>query len=575
MRLIHCGVLGRSFATASNRWTAWRPQHAALPLRNKRMPDIALYNTLTRTKQPLVPLVPGRIGMYVCGPTVYDDCHIGHLMGPVLFDAIARWLTVRGFQVRLVNNITDIDDKIINRSLQTGEAWDSITKRYTAQYRGYLDRLHVHTITDHPKCSDYIAQMITYISDLIARERAYVAHDGVYYDVQKQHGYGKLSGRKLDEMLAGVRIERDASLRHPADFAVWKLAKPGEPSWPSPWGAGRPGWHIECSVMSHETLGATFDIHGGGDDLKFPHHENEIAQGEAHGGHYAQCWMHNGLIQYEGVKVGKSDPRMKDKEFARQFRADHLLDTYGPATVRFLLMQGHYRRPNDFAPSALTAARTALGKIHRQLGELMVQASTPNLEQLIAQPLSENAAKLREQFIAAMDDDFNTGAAIAALFGLLAEARKPSEAHKVGEARELLTLVRDLGRLLGLFIPGDERDTAERHVAQDGTLQQVMELVLSLRHDVRAQRDFAAADEMRTILASADITVKDGPAGAQWSGGADQALSLNAAMQIVLQRRSVVRAVKDFATADRIRDALKKAGITVSDSATGATWSVG
>jgi cysteinyl-tRNA synthetase len=535
------------------------------------MPDISLYNTLTRTKQRLAPLVPGRIGMYVCGPTVYDDCHIGHLMGPVLFDAIARWLTVRGLQVRLVNNITDIDDKIINRSLQTGEAWDSITKRYTAQYRGYLDRLHVNTITDHPKCSDYIPQMITYINDLIQQNRAYVAHDGVYYDVQQQTGYGKLSGRKLDEMLAGVRIERDASLRHPADFALWKLAKPGEPSWSSPWGAGRPGWHIECSVMSHETLGATFDIHGGGDDLKFPHHENEIAQGEAHGGHYAQCWMHNGLIQYEGVKVGKSDPRMKDKEFARQFRADHLLDTYGPATVRFLLMQGHYRRPNDFAPSALTAARTALGKMHRQLGALMQQSSSPQLADLGAKTFSEPVAKLRDQFIAAMDDDFNTGAAIAALFGLLAEARKMSDVP----AAEVLILVRDLGRMLGLFVPGDERDTAERQTAQDGTLQHVMELVLSLRHDVRAQRDFAAADDIRTMLATAEITIKDSPAGAQWSGGADNEKALHAAMQVVLQRRSVARAAKDFATADRIRDALKKAGITVSDAAQGATWQLG
>ena len=265
-----------------------------------------IHNTLTRTKQPLEPLVPGQIGMYVCGPTVYDDCHIGHLMGPILFDAIARWLIARGYRVRFVNNITDIDDKIINRSLATGEPWESITQRYTAQYLSYLKRLHVVTVTDHPRCSDYIPSMISYIEDLMTKQRAYAAADGVYYDVQRQQSYGKLSGRKLDDMKAGSRIERDAALHHPGDFALWKQAKPNEPSWESPWGRGRPGWHIECSVMSHDTLGATFDIHGGGDDLKFPHHENEIAQGEAHGGGYARCWMHNGLIQYDGVKIGKS-----------------------------------------------------------------------------------------------------------------------------------------------------------------------------------------------------------------------------------------------------------------------------
>jgi cysteinyl-tRNA synthetase len=535
------------------------------------MPTIHLHNTLTRTKQPLVPLTPGRIGMYVCGPTVYDDCHIGHLMGPVLFDAVARWLVARGYQVRFVNNITDIDDKIINRSLATGEAWDSITKRYTAQYLGYLKRLHVVTVTDHPRCSDYIPPMIAYIADLIAKDRAYVAADGVYYDVQQQNGYGKLSGRKLDEMKAGARIERDSSLRHPADFALWKHAKPGEPSWDSPWGKGRPGWHIECSVMSHETLGETFDIHGGGDDLKFPHHENEIAQGEAHGGGYARCWMHNGLIQYDGVKVGKSDPRMKDPSFSRQFKADHLLDTYGASTVRFLLMQGHYRRPNDFAPAALSAARTALGKLHRQLGTLLDEAGQPALEEILARPLSEAAAKLRHDVVAAMDDDFNTGAAIAALFGLIGEAKRAS-----GPAvTELLRLVRDLGRLIGLFQPGDGADTVEATSAGDQLLAPVMELVLALRQDVRARRDFATSDRIRDTLATAGLAIKDGKEGATWSMGSEgQTKPLDAAMQVVIDLRAAARGSKDFATADRIRNALTAAGITVADGASGASWSV-
>jgi cysteinyl-tRNA synthetase len=534
------------------------------------MPTIHLHNTLTRTKQPLEPLSPGRIGMYVCGPTVYDDCHIGHLMGPILFDAVARWLIARGYQVRFVNNITDIDDKIINRSIATGEPWDAITKRYTAQYLGYLKRLHVVTVTDHPRCSDYIAPMIAYIQDLIAKERAYVAADGVYYDVQKQQGYGKLSGRKLDDMKAGARIERDASLHHPADFALWKQAKPSEPSWDSPWGKGRPGWHIECSVMSHETLGETFDIHGGGDDLKFPHHENEIAQGEAHGGGYARCWMHNGLIQYDGVKVGKSDPRMKDPGFAKQFKADHLLDTYGAATVRFLLMQGHYRRPNDFAPTALSAARTALGKLHRQLGALLDEAGAATLEEILTRPLPEVAARLRHDVVAAMDDDFNTGAAIAALFGLVGEAKRAA-GH---ESTLLLRLVRDLGRLIGLFQPGDGADTVEQQAGSDDLLAPVMTLVLALRQEVRARRDFATADRIRDTLATAGIAVKDGKDGATWSvvvAGNQQ--PLDAAMQVVIDLRAGARTAKDFATADRIRDGLTALRITVADGPTGATWS--
>jgi cysteinyl-tRNA synthetase len=476
--------------------------------------SLTVYNTLTRTAAPFVPLLPGKVGMYLCGPTVYDDCHIGHLMGPVLFDAVARWFAVRGFQVRLVNNITDIDDKIINRALATGEPWEAITQRYTAQYLGYLARLQVNTVTDNPKCSEYIPQMVTYIQELIAGDRAYVAADGVYYDVQKQAGYGKLSGRKLSEMVAGSRIERDASLRHPADFALWKLAKPGEPAWSSPWGAGRPGWHIECSVMSNETLGATFDIHAGGDDLKFPHHENEIAQGEAHGGKYACCWMHNGLIQYEGKKVGKSDERMRDPNFRRQFMADHLLDTYGAATVRFLLLQGHYRRPNDFAPGALTAARTALGRLHQAFGPLLDEPGTPLLADLEALAVPEAVAKLRTQFITAMDDDFNTGQAIAAVFSLVSEGKKASsQVH--------LRLARDLGRLLGLFMPGDGKDTAAAggSAADDETLGKVMALVLQIRQQARAKRDFATSDLIRDRLKEAGLVVKDAKDGATWERG--------------------------------------------------------
>ncbi len=478
---------------------------------------IVIHNTLTRRSEPFAPLRQGEVGMYVCGPTVYADCHIGHLMGPAIFDAVARWLTARGHRVRFVNNITDIDDKIINRSRETGEAWQAITERIIAQYNGWLAKLHVRTITDQPRCTQYVAQMVRYVSELVATGRAYAAADGVYYDVLKQPGYGKLSGRRLDDEEAGSRVERDAHLHHPADFALWKLAKPGEPSWPSPWGDGRPGWHIECSVMSSELLGRDFDIHGGGDDLKFPHHENEIAQAEAHGDGYARCWMHNGLVQYEGVKVGKSDPRMKDPAFSRQFMADHLIGTYGAPTIRFLLLSGHYRRPIDFAPAAIGAAKTALTRLLKQLG---ARASAPaavadaaGLAALLATALPPVADKARSAFCAALDDDFNTGAAIAQLFTLASEANKATGA----EREAVLDACAGLGRILGLFQPGDlEVLAGNTGGAGDERLAKVMGLVLELRQKARANRDFATSDVIRDQLKAAGITVKDGKDGATW-----------------------------------------------------------
>ncbi|MCK6487854.1 MAG: cysteine--tRNA ligase [Planctomycetes bacterium] len=472
---------------------------------------IQVYNTLTRQKQPLTPVQAGQVGMYLCGPTVYDDCHIGHLMGPVLYDAVARWLRARGLAVRFVNNITDIDDKIIARAQASGESWQDITAHYTAQYFDLLRRLHVVTITDHPRCTGHVPQMVDYIADLVRSGRAYVAEDGVYYEVSQQPGYGKLSGRRLDEMVADAEKEGKLAhgLRSRADFALWKRVKPGEPSWPSPWGDGRPGWHIECSVMSLHTLGATFDIHAGGEELKFPHHENEIAQGEAHGGGYAQVWMHNNLVQFEGAKVSKSDPRMRDPAFRRQFQALAVVEGHGAAVVRFLLLNGHYRRPVDFAPSNIGAIRTALGRLHRAVGDLLDAPGDAALDEILARQLPAEGARHRERFVAAMDDDFNTGAAIAELFGLAALAAKGGTAERL--------LLRDLGRLIGLFQPGDGKDTvAPTAAADDGTLGKVMALVLELRQKARADRDFATSDLIRDRLKEAGIAVKDAKDGATW-----------------------------------------------------------
>ena len=522
---------------------------------------IAIYDTLSREKRPFVPLVPGQVGIYLCGPTVYDDCHIGHVAGPTLFDAAARWLRARGYQVRLVNNITDIDDKIITRARATGEPWEAITKRYTEQYFGYLRALQVETITDHPRCSDYIPQMVAYIGDLVARDRAYVvAGDGVDFDVARHQGYGKLSGRRIEDQQAGSRIERDAGLRHPADFCLWKLAKPGEPSWDSPWGGGRPGWHIECSVMSTALLGANFDIHAGGDDLKFPHHENEIAQAEAHSGCYANCWMHNGLLQFEGTKIGKSDPRMKEPAFRDQFRLDRLLATYGAPTVRFLLLQGHYRRPSDFAPQHLGAQRTALGRLHKLLGATLAEPGVRTLAAIADDAATD--ATLRdayERFCAVMDDDFRTGDAIAVLFQLADFARKADDVH----APLALRLTRDLGRLLGLFMPGDERTTLGEAVGEDTRLGAAMRALLPLRQPVRAARDFATADRIRARLGTVGIVVKDSKDVSHWeaSGDAEAAARLTVVVAVVMELVDGARARGDGAAAERALGELAAAGL--------------
>ncbi len=471
--------------------------------------SIQIYNTLSRAKAPFEPIEAGKVGMYVCGPTVYDDCHIGHLMGPVLFDAIARWFAVRKYDVRFVINITDVDDKIINRSLATGEAWTEITARYTQQYYDFLQDLRVETVTDNPKCSEYIPRMITYIADLVKEDRAYAVSSGVYFDVSKQQGYGKLSGRKVDDMIAGARVESDSELRSPADFCLWKAAKKGEPSWESPWGAGRPGWHIECSVMATDKLGDNFDIHGGGDDLKFPHHENEIAQSEAHSGCYANCWMHNGLIQYDRVKIGKSDPRMKDPDFSKQFNARYLIDEHGAAVMRFFLLQGHYRRPFDFAPKNIVSAAAALTKLHKLLGPLMAEESAVRGPAVLEVALDDELQSLRDQFAAAMDDDFNTGAAISQLFSISNLARK-----RVGDAQtQALIMLRDCGRLLGLFQPVDAQVAT---AADDGAFDGVMSLLLELRQTARENRDFASSDLIRDRLGDMGIVIKDSKDGASW-----------------------------------------------------------
>ena len=532
---------------------------------------IQLYDSVSRTKRPLDPLQPGKVGMYVCGPTVYDDCHVGHLMGPVVFDTVARWLLARGHEVRFVNNITDIDDKIINRAIESGEDWSTIAERYTAQYLGFLKELSVVTVTDHPRCSEYVQAMVDFIADLVAGDMAYQASDGVYFDVSQHEGYGKLSGRKLDDMLAGARIQASEGLRHPADFALWKNVKPGEPSWESPWGPGRPGWHIECSVMSSQLLGRTFDIHGGGDDLKFPHHENEIAQSEAHGDGYARHWMHNGLIQYEGRKISKSDPRMQEESFSQQFQARWLLDRFGPSAVRFFLLRTPYGRPVDFGPKVLDGAQKGLIRALKLLAPVLDQESDRDLEAICAVPLEENLDKARASFCTAMDDDFNTGEAIAQLFTLARDLREvPEEARTPG-----LEVLRDLGRILGLFQLGDTGlGEGLGEGGDQALLGKVLGALLSVRETARSASEFATADGVRDLLVAQGVDVNDSAEGAAWSVGSGGAPDLEGLLNGAMDLREAARERGDYATGDAIRDRLGEAGVSVQDAAGRSNWTL-
>lgn len=495
---------------------------------------IKIFSSLSQQKTELKTLNPGAVKMYVCGPTVYDDCHLGHLMGPVIFDSIARWLKASQYKVTFVNNITDIDDKIINRSKATGENWLDITHRYTNQYWDFLKELHVITITDFPKCSEYISQMIEYTQSLIDKNRAYSAEDGVYYDIGKQKDYGKLTRRDVKDMIAGARVESSCTLKHQADFCLWKLAKPGEPSWDSPWGKGRPGWHLECSVMSNTLLGSSFDIHGGGDDLKFPHHENELAQGEAYGGNYATYWMHNGILQYEGVKIGKSDPRMKDPVFAEQFKARYLVNKYGPATIRFFLLQGLYRRPIDFAPQNIENASISLGKILKLIEPQIATTKELTIDQILALPNAEIIKKQAEAFIQAMNDDFNTGMALGQVFSMVKEVKKLEGSEK----DTAITTILHLGRLLGLF---QANDTIEIKKAPSSIPADKMDIIINL---------IKSFDTTFSATANFDET-----------------------MQKLLLQRTDFRKQKNFTASDKIRDTLKTTGIQITDSPTGPTWS--
>ena len=471
---------------------------------------ITLYNTLTRQKEEFVPLNPENVRMYVCGMTVYDYCHLGHARVLVVFDMIARWLRQHGYPLTYVRNITDIDDKIIARANENGETIGELTARFIAAMNEDSDALGVLRPDIEPKATEHIGQMIAMIEDLVTNGKAYPAPNGdVYYAVREFAAYGQLSGKSLDDLRAGERVDVDTNKRDPLDFVLWKAAKPGEPSWESPWGNGRPGWHIECSAMGGELFGQTFDIHGGGADLQFPHHENEIAQScGAHGGlcghdaphaagkrinSHVKYWLHNGFIRVDNEKMSKS--------LGNFFTIRDVLKKYAPEVVRFFILRAHYRSPLNYSDAHLDDAKNSLARLYNTLGNVQAAEFT----------VREDANDYTRRFFAAMDDDFNTAEAMSVLFELA------NEANKTGST-ELAGCLKALGGTLGL-LQDDPQHFLQSGGEEGGLSADEIEALIAQRKTARETKNWAESDRIRDLLAEHKILLKDGADGTTWTRG--------------------------------------------------------
>lgn len=452
---------------------------------------LTIFNSLQREKQAFTPIEPGKVRMYVCGMTVYDYCHLGHARVMVSFDAVYRWFKARGFEVTYVRNITDIDDKIIRRAAENGEPIEVLTQRFITAMHEDADALGVLRPDHEPRATEFVPQMQDLIRQLEANGLAYKAADGdVNYSVRKFEGYGKLSGKSLDDLRAGERVEVDTAKQDPLDFVLWKHAKPGEPAWPSPWGEGRPGWHIECSAMSSQLLGKHFDIHGGGQDLQFPHHENEIAQSEgAHGCTFVNYWMHNGFVRVDNEKMSKS--------LGNFFTIREVLKQYDPEVIRFFILRAHYRSPLNYSDAHLNDARASLDTLYFTLRDVPPQAVVLDWSQPYA-----------ARFQAAMDDDFDTHGAIAVLFEVAQEARRSNDAQLSG-------LLKALAEVLGL-LTRDPMAYLRAPVGEAGLPEAEIEALIVQRIAAKQARNFAEADRVREQLKAAGIVLEDGPQGTTW-----------------------------------------------------------
>jgi cysteinyl-tRNA synthetase len=471
--------------------------------------SLQLYNSLTRKKETFTPLKPGKVGMYVCGVTVYDYCHVGHARVMVVFDIINRWLQQLGYDVDYVRNFTDVDDKIIQRASERGIGIDVLTDEMIAAFHEDIDSLGCLQPRHEPRATAHMAEMITMIGALVEQGRAYVSGSGdVLYAVRSFDGYGQLSGKNIDELESGSRVEVDASKRDPLDFVLWKMAKPGEPAWGSPWGSGRPGWHIECSAMSCAHLGDTFDIHGGGMDLKFPHHENEIAQARAaNGGGFAHYWLHNGFVNINAEKMSKS--------LGNFFTIREVTAKYHPEVLRMFMLGTHYRSPLDFSDSALDAAKAGLDRLYETARRIQREMRDVRCEMSDVRcrtddsVISHLTSNIVPAFTESMNDDFNTPEALACLFDVSRSLNKGLDA---GE--DVSELVAQFAAMCGVL--GIVQHDVESWFKGDNVDAERIEALISERAAAKKARDFARADAIRDELATEGIVLEDSPTGTTW-----------------------------------------------------------
>ena len=459
--------------------------------------SLKVYNTLTRQKEDFKTLEPGKVSMYVCGPTVYDKAHVGHAMSALVFDIVRRYLEYSGYQVRHVTNYTDVDDKIIQRAAVEGVKPMEIAERYIKEFDRHLKDLNILPASEYPRATDEIDNIIKGVAELIEKGYAYPKDGDVYYRVDKFPDYGKLSGRKLEDMEAGFRIDVDTRKEHPLDFALWKAAKPGEPSWPSPWGDGRPGWHIECSIMSQDCLGDQIDIHGGGNDLVFPHHENEIAQSEAMTGkRFATYWMHNGMMQLSGAKMSKSVGNL--------VTIDAFLEKHEASVLRMMVLNSSYRGPLTFNEETIDHAAKALKRLRSALKPALPQDGWEGGE-----GLKGRSAEVKDLFREAMDDDFNTAGALGHLFDFVKDI---NQARDEGADDASLSAAQDrLRELTGVL--GLELDVED---AGGGEAAGFIDLLVEIRTRLREEKLWELSDLIRDQLEELDVLMEDTPQGTTW-----------------------------------------------------------
>ena len=474
---------------------------------------LKVYNTLTKQKEEFITVEPGKVKMYVCGVTPYNHPHIGNARPFVTWDVIRRYLEYSGYNVFHVQNFTDVDDKIINTAIAEGVSWDTIANRYIASYFEVIDKLNVRRAHLYPCVSDHMAEIIAMVETLISKDSAYEVEGDVYYRVESFEHYGKLSGRSLDDMQAGARVDVDERKHHPMDFALWKSAKPGEPSWDSPWGQGRPGWHIECSAMSFKYLGKTFDLHGGGSDLVFPHHENEIAQSEAFTGiePFVRYWLHNGFITVNQEKMSKS--------LNNFFLVKDILEHFPAETIRFFILATHYRSPLDFSDERLIESSRSLERLRTAVENLQyLEKLPPGVGDADSAILINAAAQAENDFKAAMDDDFNTALASSVMFGLAKEINiyqsklvsdsMMADKDAVQAAKDVYYLIADI---LGILVAEREGKQGDAELTD-----QLMDIIIAIRQQAREKKDWATSDAIRDQLGDIGVMLEDSPQGGRW-----------------------------------------------------------